>query len=340
MSTLFPNRRRLTAALLACAAAVTAGLALGSAPAHAAVLFSDDFEQPTQNVWLAGGSWSVVSEDGSKVFKQSSAVNSPFAQAAAGSGAGTVVTARVKPTSALNPSNLVAVTGKVSDPNNLYYVALRGSATGTRLEIGQQAWGRNVPLASTSFPAAVGTWYQMTLSFLVPGTVAGTVAGPGGAGATVSAADPGGTRPGDKVGFYMNAASASFDDIRLSDQSPPTPTPNPPPPCPVAINFRLIDYGGQFLAEVTIRNISAAPIGPAWTMTWRFTHGQVVQGMFNVSTWYMVGPVVTARSPVWFPVLAPGAVGPTAGFFATGPGLGHPPADATFNGAPCVITLS
>jgi hypothetical protein len=324
-------------AVLAAAGTLLAASLLASPPAHAAVLFADDFEQPTVNVWLAGGSWSVASEDGSKVYKQSSTANFPYAMAGSGSTTGTAVTARVKPTSPLGPTNLVGLTGKTSDPNNLYYIAFRGG----RLELGQQAWGKNVPLASTPFAAAVGTWYTLTLSFLVAGTVTGTVAGPGGTGATLTAADPGGTRPGDKVGFWMNSASASFDEIVLSDQSVPPPPPTTPPACPVALTFKLVDYGTAFLAEVTFQNISPAPIGPQWTITWRFTNGQVMQGMFNVSTWNQRGAVVTANSPVWFPVVAPGgSSSPPFGFTATGPGLGHPPVDVTFNGAPCPISFS
>ena len=337
MPTALRHGRRLAAVLAAAGTLVAASL-LVSTPAHAAVLFSDDFEQSTVNVWLAGGSWSVVAEDGSKVYKQSSVVNFPYAQAGSGSGAGTSVTARVKPTSPLGPTNLVALTGKASDPSNLYYVAFRGA----RLEIGQQAWGHNVPLASTPFAASVGTWYTLTLSFLVAGTVTGSVSGPGGAGATVSAADPGGTRPGDQVGFWMNSASASFDTIVLSDQTVPPPPPSTPPPCPVAIIFKVdVDYGTLFTAEVTFKNLTSAPIGPPWTITWRFADGQVIQGMFNAYPWNQRGSVVTANSPTWFPAVAPGATSnPPFGFEATDPGPGHPPVNVTFNGAPCAVSFS
>ncbi len=335
MPSAFRGGRRLCAVLAAAGTLLAASL-LVAPPAHAAVLFADDFEQRTVNVWLAGGSWSVVTEDGSKVYKQSSTANFPYAMAGSGSTAGTSVTARVKPTSPLGPTNLVALTGMTSDPNNLYYVAFRG----TRLEIGQQAWGRNVPLASTPFTAATGTWYTLTLSFLVPGTVTGTASGPGGVGATVSAPDPGGTKPGDKVGFWMNSASASFDDIVLSDQTVPPPPPTTPPTCPVAIAFTVTDYGTAFLAEVQFQNLTSAPIGPQWTITWQFTSGQTMQGMFNVGSWYQRGGVVTAHSPAWFPAVKPGATSsPPFGFEATGPGLGHPPVNVTFNGAPCAISF-
>jgi hypothetical protein len=332
----FRTARRL-AAVLATAGTLVAASLLVSTPAHAAVLFSDDFEQPTVNVWLTGPSWSVVSEDGSKVFKQSSTINYPYAMAGSGSVDGTSVTARVKPTSPLGPTNLVALTGKTSDPNNLYYVAFRG----TQLEIGQQAWGHNIPLASTPFAASVGTWYRLTLSFLVPGTVTGSVSAPGGASATVSAADPGGTRPGEQVGFWMNSASASVDDIVLSDRTVPPPPPTSPPPCPVALTFQIgVDYVTMFTEYVTFKNLTSTPLSPPWTITWQFDGGQTVQGMFNVYPWSQRGAVVTAHSPTWFPVLAPGATSITFGLSATGPGKGHPPLNVTFNGAPCPVSFS
>jgi hypothetical protein len=53
MSAVMRNGRRL-AAVLATASTLVAASLLVATPAHAAVLFSDDFEQPTVNVFLAG----------------------------------------------------------------------------------------------------------------------------------------------------------------------------------------------------------------------------------------------------------------------------------------------
>jgi hypothetical protein len=331
-----PSYRRALTCTLAAACGIVAGAVLISPPASAAVLFSDDFEQPTYNVWLgaSGGNWSVVSEDGSKVFKQSNAtLAAPTAWAGGGSEVGTVVTARVKPTSPLTPSNLVSLAGRVANPSNLYYVGLRG----TGLEIGQQAWGQNVVLASVPFAASVGTWYTLSLSFLTPGTVTGTVTGPAGVSATVSAADPGGPAVGDRVALFTRTASASFDDIRLTNTLP---EPAPPTgPCPVAITMKVgINYGNQFTATVSFRNTSSTTIPVPWTMTWRFTSGQTILGLFN-GTWYQVGPLVTLKSTPWFPPTPPGAnSGVTIGFTASAPIAA--PTDATFNGYPCALTFS
>ncbi len=327
-------RRRL-AALVATAVGIVAAVVLVPTPAHAAVLFADDFEQPTLNVWLggSGGNWSVVTEDGSKVYKQSSTTLTPTVWAGSGSGPGTVVSARVKPTSPLTPADLVSLAGKVANPSNLYYVGLRGST----LELGQQRWGQNVVLASTPFAAAVGTWYTLSLSFLASGTVTGTASGPGGAEATVSATDPGGPQAGDRVGFYSQTASASFDDIRLTN---PLPEPTAPSgPCPVAIGIRVgVTYGAVFTATVSLTNISAAPIAAPWRITWRFAQGQYIQGLFNAN-WYQVGRTVTLTNTIWFPTIPPGTTsGVTIGFTAGIPV--QAPTDATFNGLACPITFS
>jgi len=328
-------RRLGTAAafIAACSLFGTAAVLPGAA-ANAAVLFSDNFEQPTHNVWLtgSGGTWSFAEEDGSTVWKQSSTALTPTAWAGSGSGTGTAVTARVKPTSPLSGSALVSVAGKVANPNNLYYAGLRG----TTLEIGFQA-GATVVLASTPFTASVGTWYTLSLSFPTPGTVTGSVTGPGGASATVSAADPGGPQAGDKVGFYMRAAGASLDDIRLTDALPP-----PPPPtgtCQATIAIAVtVAFGSGYLAYVNLTNVSAAPIAPPWTITWQFDQGQYLQSVFS-ATWYQVGPTVHLTSAAYLPAIPPGATRSEAvGFIATTPA--QAPTNATFNGISCPLTFS
>ncbi|MBV1850051.1 cellulose binding domain-containing protein [Catellatospora tritici] len=327
-------RRALAAALAVCGLA--AANVLTAAPAQAAVLFADDFEQPTVNVWLtgSGGTWSVVSEDGSKVWKQSGTTLTPTAWAGSGSGIGTTVTGRIKPTSTLNPADLVSLTGRVANPNNLYYAGLRG---GTTFEIGQVSWGTTIVLASVPFPHTVGSWYALSLSFPAAGTVTGTVTAPGGASATLGAADPGGIQQGDKVGFYLRTATASLDDIRLTN-SLPEPTP-PSGPCPAEISMKVGNvYGSMFNATVGFKNISSAPITAPWSMSWKFTSGQTLQSVFN-TYWYQVGPKVTLTSTAWFPAVAPGATNTvTVGFTAIGPAVA--PTAVTFNGLSCPITFS
>lgn len=325
---------RTAAVLIAACGLLGAAAVLPGTAANAAVLFSDDFEQPTHNVWLtgSGGTWSYATEDGSTVWKQSSTALTPTAWAGSGSGTGTTVTARVKPTGPLSGSALVSVAGRVANPSNFYYVGLRG----TTVEIGLQAFNTNVVLATAPFTASTGTWYTLSLSFPTAGTVTGSVTGPGGATATLSAADPGGPQAGDKVGFYMRGATASLDDIRLADALPP-----PPPPtgaCRVTLAIAVSsNFGSGFLAWVKVTNVSSTPIAPPWTITWQFGQGQYMQSVFG-ATWYQVGPTVTLTSAAYASPIAPGAVNGTTGFIATTPA--QAPTNATFNGIACPVTLS
>jgi hypothetical protein len=114
-----------------------------------------------------------------------------------------------------------------------------------------------------------------------------------------------------------------------------------PAECPVAITFRVdAQYAMGFLAEVTLKNVTSTPISPPWTITWRFTDGQVLQSSFN-ALFSQQGAVVTVHSAVYYPILQPGVTGYLPfGFEASGQGLGHPPADVTFNGASCAISFS
>jgi len=162
------------------------------------------------------------------------------------------------------------------------------------------------------------------------------VSGPGGAGATVSAADPGGPQAGDKIGFFLRTASASLDDIRLTDALPPPPPPTGP--CVAAIAIKVgTNFGTGYLATVYLTNTSPAPITPPWTMTWQFNQGQALQNVFNAS-WYQVGTTVTFSSASWFPAIAPGTTNGTMGFIASTPAVA--PTNATFNGVPCPLTFT
>lgn len=319
------------------AGALAGGILLApTSPAEAAVVFADDFEQPTANVWShvgPGSAWTTVTEDGSKVLHnpRTDLVNVQ-AKGGWGAGNGTTVSVRVKPTSPLSADNTVSLFGRADI--NYYLVTL----TGSRLELTQRWFSTMTTLASAPFTAVPGSWYELTLSFPTSTTVTASVAGPGGASATVAAADPGGTYFGDRVGMIARYASASFDDVRVTNALPePTPT-EPSGPCPLSIAYAIsAQYPNAFSVNITIRNITAAPLN-GWTMRWRFTNGQLVTSLFN-SVWYQIGPTVTARNPTWGAVLAPNA-SLTFGFQANGQGRGYPPTAFTVNGAPCEPTFT
>jgi hypothetical protein len=330
-----PVRRLRTAVTLIAAGLLGVAMVLAATPANAAVLFSDNFEQPTYNVWQtgSGGTWSFATEDGSTVWKQSSTALTPTAYAGSGSGTGTTVTARIKPTSPLTGTSLVSVAGRVANPNNLYYAGVHGST----FEIGLQGAGTTKILATTPFTVSIGTWYTVSLGFPTAGTVVGTVTAPGGNTASLHAADPGGVQAGDKVGFYMRTASASLDDISLTNTLPPPPPPTGPCVASIAVKVST-NFGTGYLAYVSLTNTSAAPITPPWTITWRMGQGQYLQNVFGAG-YYQVGQTATLTSPSYATTIAPGVTATNVfGFQAATPAVA--PTNATFNGVACPLTFS
>jgi hypothetical protein len=327
-----PSHRLRRGLLLGTAAAlVAAAVVVGTTMARASTLFSDDFEQPTGNVWLTGGggSWSVVSEDGSHVFRQSNTSVDTAAWAGSGSGAFTSVTASVKPNTG---SGTVALLSKVANPNNFYYVGLRAG----QLEVGRRSFGTTSSLASTPFTANTGTWYQLTLNLFFSGQIRGSVTPvAGGTGASVSAADPGGTGFGTAVGFWTVNASASFDNITLSDDRITPPTTTPAPSCPVTITYTVtVQFTGGFVANISLRNNTGTQIPAGWVVTFSFTNGERITNMFNVASWHQVGPAVTFTGPVWGPIVA-NASFTAPGFTAVSTVAPAPIVGKTFNGTPC-----
>ena len=315
-------------ALATVAGAATVAFATNTA--SASTLFSDNFEQPTGNVWLTGGggSWSVASEDGSRVFRQSNTTVDTVAWAGSGSGPFTVVTANVKPNTG---SGLVAVLSRVANPNNFYYVALRAG----RLEVGRRSFGAGSSLGSVPFTATTGTWYTLSLNLFFTGTVRGSVApAAGGSPVTVSATDPGGSNFGGAVGFWTVNASASFDNITLADDRiVPTTTAPPTGSCQVAVTYTIpAQWPGYIQGSILLRNITTTPIPAGWVMTFRFVNGETITNLF-VGTWRQTGPLVTVTGPPWGPI--PGGASFTFGFIASAPNGTRPITDVTFNGLPC-----
>jgi hypothetical protein len=330
-------RRRAVAALAAACVLSALGVLLPAAPASAAVLFADDFEQPTYNIWNhgGGGAWAPATDNGNGVWQQSSAaVTTTTAWAGSGSGTGTSVSGRVKALTPLTGTALVAVAGRIANPSAFYYAGLRGGA----LEVGIHGWSADTVLATAPFAAGAGSWYTIVLNFPSETAVTATVTGPGGATASVAATDPGGPR-GTQVGFTMAGAGAALDDIRLSNALPPPPP--PAGPCVASLALRVqTDFGYGFIAYLDITNTSPNPIANPWTVGFRLSPGQYVQNVFG-ATWYEVGPSVSLTGPVYSAPIPPGATrSGTLGFVATSTGPARPVSNATFNGVACPITFT
>lgn len=141
---------------------MTTSIGMGNQPASAATLFSDDFETGSSVNWTAGsGTWSVVQDNGSYVYYQSS-TNEGRTSAGSQSWTDYSVQADVKVVN-FNGSNRAYVAGRYKDGNNFYAASLYNSNGGT-LEIRKKVNGSTTTLASKSnFGLSTGTWYTVKL---------------------------------------------------------------------------------------------------------------------------------------------------------------------------------
>ncbi|MEU8106819.1 pectate lyase [Nonomuraea muscovyensis] len=236
-----------TGSLLAALAAAIAAMLLGALAmvpsASAATLFGDDFEDGDAAGWSrSGGSWSVVT-DGSRAYRQSGI--SADARAVAGSGwSGQSVQARVKPIAFNGTGRYAAVLARAQSTSAYYFLGLGDGG----VVLGKRAGGGPVTLASATAAVTPGTWYTLRLEAF--GTsLRGFVDGVEVVSATDAAYSSG--RAG-LAGYY---ASASFDDVLVTDvagpsQPPVTPTVTPPPPgtCPTSgtpAGFASVNAWGQ-----------------------------------------------------------------------------------------------
>jgi hypothetical protein len=220
--------------LVAATAAVLTTVAVGFAQvASAATLLSADFENGSTSGWSkSGGTWAVIT-DGSRVLNQSNA-GSENAREFAGSTSWTAYTvqARVKPLT-LGSTSTVGLLARAAGSTKFFRLAL---LSGNRVQLQAVNGSTTTVLASLSRTVSTGTWYALAITVsgsTVSGTIDGTSVG------TVS----NGLTPTGRVGVQTLFASASFDDVNVTDSgtsppppppttAPPTTTTAPPPPPP------------------------------------------------------------------------------------------------------------
>jgi pectate lyase len=184
--------------------------------AYAATLFSDDFNDGEASGWSrSGGSWSVLA-DGSPAYRQTSTGADAKAQAGQLSWTNYVVQAKVKPLAYNGADRSVSVLGRVQNMTNYYYVALRSTGV---VELGKRVGGGFVSLATAPTSTQTGTSRTVTLQ-LSGSTLTGLVDGQ----PLVSAVDS--SFSSGKIGLSTYYASASFDDVTVTDSLPPT-SPSP-----------------------------------------------------------------------------------------------------------------
>ncbi|GAA1416457.1 family 16 glycoside hydrolase [Catellatospora coxensis] len=234
-----PRRRRLAAAFGAglTALVVALGATQFGGTAYAATLFSDDFEDGNSTGWSkSGGSWSVVS-DGSQVYRQTSTGADAKAQAGS-TWTGQSVSARVKPIAFGSSTRSVGVAARLQSLSNYYSLVLTGSGTA---QLRRVSGGGVTTLATATVAVSPGTWYTLRLDAFGSG-LTGYVNG------TQVATATDGTFTSGKVGLMASYASASFDDVTVTDTAgpgqpspsgsgqPPSPSPSSSPPPPGTCN--------------------------------------------------------------------------------------------------------
>jgi len=188
--------------------------------AFAATLFSDNFEDGNISGWSkSGGNW-VVATDGTRVLRQDN-LSSELARLFAGNTAWTNYTlqARVKPLSFDGSGRYVGISARTSGATKFYRLALLNS---NRAEL-QAVNGSSVAvIGGVSRTVATGTWY--TLRIEVSGTtIRGFVDGTQIASGTNTMEDNG------RIAMQTFHATASFDDVLVTDAAGPGPTTSNPP---------------------------------------------------------------------------------------------------------------
>ncbi|MDG4764704.1 pectate lyase [Solwaraspora sp. WMMD406] len=205
------------AAALAVSLAIVLAVSLASV-AHAATLFSDDFDTGSAAGWTrSGGSWSVVT-DGSGVYRQSGTGSDAKAQAGA-TWTDQAVQARVNPLAFGGSDRFVGVAARARNMTTYYYLALRADG---QVVLGRRGSGGYTTLASAPTTVTPGSWHTVRLEAF--GTdLRGYVDGR----ALLSTVDS--TLGSGRVGLVTYYASASFDDVTVTDSAGPGPSPSATP---------------------------------------------------------------------------------------------------------------
>jgi hypothetical protein len=232
------------AGLLAAFGAVAFADATQSGPTQSGPTLPDDFSDGNADGWSkSGGTWSVVSDGGDKVYQQSK-VASELARAFAGDSDATdyAVEARVKPTAYGDKAGFVGVVARAAGATSLYRLVV---VNGTTVELQAVKSGAVTVLSSVGVPVATGSWHTLKLEVtggLLRGSVDGT--------AVVSGAST--LLGAGRVGLTTAYATAAFDDVTVSSAGVlPSPTPASPTPTP----------------SVGVTKSPAAPVSPSKAAT-------------------------------------------------------------------------
>jgi pectate lyase len=227
------------------AAVATATFLVSSSTAHAATLFSDDFQDGNASGWsTSGGSWSVVT-DGSLAYRQASTGSDAKSQAGSTAWTNYAVTARVKPLAWSGADRSVGVIARAQNTTNYYQL---GVTNGGAVQLSKRVSGGFQVIGSAPATITLGTTYTLRLEAFGT-TLRGFLDG----ALLISTVD--GTFSAGRIGLYTRNASGVFDDLQVSDQpssggttAPPTTSPPPAGDCEVGgspAGFATVNALGQ-----------------------------------------------------------------------------------------------
>jgi pectate lyase len=215
------SRRPAWVAAVLTAAVATATFLVAASTAHAATIFSEDFEAGASGWSKSGGSWSVVT-DGSQVYRQSSTGSDAKAQVGSTAWTDYAVTARVKPLAWSGSDRSVGVVARAQNMTNYYQLGLSNSG---QIQLVKRVSGGLQVLGTAVAAITTGSWYTLKLEAFgstLRGYLDGTL--------VVSAVDS--SFSAGRIGLFTRYASGAFDDLQVSDQPDPGSTTSPPPSSP------------------------------------------------------------------------------------------------------------
>src|SRR5690606_22642679 len=132
--------------------------------------------------------------------------------------------------------------------------------------------------------------------------------------------------------------SESPAPAKTASEPPPSTAPSQPARATAsaacAVDLRVRDtWSSGYTADVTITNTGASQVS-GWTLTWRFSDGETIDGAWNMR-WSQLGASVQAGDLGHNATIAPGG-SVTIGFNARHDGSRvDPPTSFTLNGSAC-----
>jgi pectate lyase len=218
-SRMFQGRRLIVCSALAMAGAFLALNYVLSTSAQT-TLFSDNFQDGNATGWSkSGGTWAVVTDGGSLVYRQSGTSADSRARSGSLSWTDYSVQARVKPIAFNGAGRYVGLLARAINVNHFYYLALQN---GNQLVLAKRDGDSSTTLASRSFTVTTGTFYTLRLD-VRGSSLTGFVNGVSQLSATDSQFTAG------NIGGATFFSSGAFDDFVVTSLSgggsvPATPT--------------------------------------------------------------------------------------------------------------------